>query len=204
VTTHAAAAAAALERLEAALAATDHPLVRALRPGLDADEIATETSRLRIRVPDDAAALWRWHDGVDPAYTAQRGRIPGSELLPGGGLLMSLDRAVEWYVHQRDGFPWEDLDDWSIGWFPAIRYGNGDVIWVDCSGAPDGPTPMILRYNADYNSADDLRRRRIFVTDGIEVLTALVERGIWAVDPRTGGYDFTRDPDPDLETAWLV
>lgn len=194
----------ALERLEAMLQRREHPLAYQLKSGLDAAEVRSRTQAVGIRLPDDALELWRWHDGVDPAFTLRRGRVPGSEFLPGGGLLLPLADAIKWYVEQRDNFPRGDLDDWSIDWFPAVRYGHGDINWLDCSGPAEGPTPMVLRYNFDYNEPEQLHQRRIpSVAEAVDVWTILLEREIWAVDPRTGAYDFTRDPDPDLPTAWI-
>ena len=105
-----------------------------------------------------------------------------------------------------ENYPATDIDDWSPRWFPAFQFDNGDTVYLNCSSAPTaGPTPLQLRYMKDYNPPEVLARNRITsLAMGIDVMTALVERGLWAVDPRVNGYELVRDPDPDLAVAWLL
>lgn len=149
--------------------------------------------------------LWAWHDGLDPAFTNSE-RIPGAEFLPGGVLFRRLPQAEERYRWMLDDYPATDIDDWSPQWFPAFESDNGDTVYLDCSTeAPSGPTPLQKRYLKDYNPPDVLARNRIgSIAEGIQVMTALIERGLWAVDPRVNAFELLRDPDPDLDVAWLI
>lgn len=150
-------------------------------------------------------ALWAWHDGFDPSFTRSQ-RVPGAEFLPGGLLFRRLEQAEEHHRWMLENYPATDIDDWSPRWFPAFQFDNGDTVYLNCSSAPTaGPTPLQLRYMKDYNPPEVLARNRITsLAMGIDVMTALVERGLWAVDPRVNGYELVRDPDPDLAVAWLL
>jgi cell wall assembly regulator SMI1 len=195
---------AALARLEDAMRRTRHPLVEALQPGLPPDEVRERVAALGVALPDDAVALWAWHDGFDPAFTKSE-RVPGAEFMPGGVLFLRLARAEEDYGWMLETYPVSDIDDWSPKWFPAFASDNGDTVYLDCSTTPaTGPTPLQLRYMKDYNPPEVLARNRIGSIDwGIDVMTALVERGIWALNPQFIGYGFVRDADPDLDARWL-
>lgn len=196
--------AAALVRFEATLARIGHPLAHALRPGLDGEDIRSRTSGVGVRVPEDAVGLWEWHDGVDQALLPPT-VVPRSEALPGGPSFLSLTDALQNYVWTVENFPFSDLDDWSTDWFPAFTYSNGDTIYLDCSAPPEGPTPLQYRALKDYNRPADRHRRRIgSIAEAFDVWTSLLDRGLWAVDPRSDAYDLTRDPDPDLPVAWLL
>lgn len=100
----------ALRRLEEALRDSEHPLLSALQPGLDADAIAA-MEPTGLRFPEEAAALWRWRNGVAPAFTSDPTRVPDSEMLPGGCLFLPLEAAVRSYLSHRHTFPWEDRND---------------------------------------------------------------------------------------------
>lgn len=206
----------ALERLEDALRATNHPLLGALQPGLDEDAITQTMAPTGLVLPDQAAALWRWRDGVASWFTADTTRVPDREMLPGGCLLLPLERAVHWYLWHRHNFPWGDRDDLSPAWFPVALQGAG-FLWVDCGG--DAGARLISWFTADYNPADELAARSVpSVARGAEVWAMLLERGIWAVagsgdtvtmggrtytlrDVRPG-YGFVRDRDDDLPANW--
>ena len=185
----------ALARLEQALSAVSHPLSTALRPGLDPDDLRTLTAPTGLRLPDEAVALWEWRDGVDPELTTLP-RVPGSELLPGGGYFLPLDSAVETYLWFRENFPWSDLDDLSPDWFPAISFGHGAIIWIDCPRDPASLGRAIYWGADEYNLAEEMRRRTLpSVAEGVEWWAWLLESSQWLV--RNGGlWTFVDDPEP--------
>jgi len=56
---------------------------------------------------------------------------------------------------------------------------------------------MQMRLLKEYNPPENLRRRRAAsVAEGVDVWTAMLEGGLWAVDARSGRYGLVRDPDP--------
>lgn len=208
----------ALERFERVLRDVEHPILDALQPGLPTDVIADAVAATGLRLPDEAAELWRWRNGVDPAYTADRGRIPGSEMFPGNARFLSLEQAVQISsTYQREDY-FDVRDDLSPQWFPVADV-DGSMIWVDCTGDPLGPAPLIYWYLKDYNPPEELARQTVpSVARGVEVWTALIERGIWRVvksgDVATfDGRDYVlrdvhphyailRPPDEDLPAHW--
>lgn len=211
-------AARALKRFERALKDADHPLLHGLQSGLPVDAIDDTMSPTGLRLPDEAAQLWRWRDGVDPLFLADRDRVIGSEKLPGGAVFLRLEKAVDEYLWFRDHS--DDREDYSEAWFPIADL-DGSKIWVDCSGDPSGPAPMLYWYLKDYNPPEELARQTVSsVTRGVEVWTALLERQIWRV-LRSGDvvefggasyalrdvperYDLCRMLDDDLVDQWPV
>lgn len=192
---------ASLARLERALRDAGHPLAGMLQPGLPEPRVRDAVAATGLRLPDEAVALWSWRDGVRPAATADPGRTPGSEFLPGGCLFLPLDDAVAFFRQHLATFPWDDLDDHDRTWFPLARYGHGDTIWVECAGEEHGPAPLVRTLLGDYNEPGTLADRRVAsVADGLDVWTAWLERGIWGL--REGSWQMTRDRDADLPTAW--
>lgn len=214
-------AAAALARFDGVLRSMNHPLVDALRPGASADEIHAAVEPTGMALPDEAVELWRWRNGLDPAFTADRAHVPGSEMLPGGVRFLSIAAAVQDYLRFRDEH-WFDGDrtDLSSQWFPFGGYTNGDMMWIDCSAGRSDPAPLIYWYLKDQNPPDQLAARTVpSVARGVEIMTALIERGIWTLvgpgdtvtfdgtslvigDGATPRYNWVRDRDDDLPASW--
>lgn len=170
----------ALTQLEDVLRQMGHPLLALLEPGLTHDQIVQTMAPTGLTLPDEAAAVWRWRNGVEPE-SYDPAAVPGSNELPGGFVLLDLQAATDMYLRNRAEFPWGQLDDLSQDWFP-LATGSGYTMWVDCADAPHSPARLISRYTSDYNPAQELERRSVpSVARGVEVWTALLERGIWRV-----------------------
>ena len=188
----------ALARLDRALEKAGHPLPAALRPGLAADVIRELMVPTGLTLPDEAAALWRWHNGLEPSFTA-KARQPGAEMLPGGALFLALGLAVETYLWHREHYPWTDLDDLSPGWFPAAMFGHGAIIWIDCSAAPGEPASAVLLGQDERNPPEEVARRTLAsLVDGVSWWASLLEWGQWVLRQLDDGgiWTFVDDPEP--------
>jgi len=195
---------AASEQFEAALAARNHPLGRFLRPGLSVERIESLMATTHrgtppagasgppLRLPEAAARLWSWHDGVD---TTDLTRVPGSEQLPGGLVFLPLELAVQNYQASVADFPWTDLDDMSPDWFPIATMGHGDQLLVDCAGTAQGQ--LVYRKLGDYNTQEDFERENLpSIAHAFEAWTRLLVSGDWALDG--GTWTYTREWQPEL------
>lgn len=207
----------ALRRLEAALVDAGHPLLDHLQPGLTHDKIVETMGPTGLMLSDEAAAVWRWRNGVAPLQP-DPDMVGGDRELPGGRTLLPLDVAVEDYLRNRDQFPWDQLDDLSPAWFPLVTYGHG-YVWVDCSVGRDESAPLICR--SHEGNADPIDQRSVpSVAAGIEAWAKLLERRIYRIQ-RPGelvtyeGQTYplnlprpmwmvVRDPDPDLPARWIT
>lgn len=186
--------AAALARLDRAFVAARHPLATALQPGLPAQDISRLVEPTGLTLPEEAVALWGWHNGVDPSFT-KRPRPSGAELLPGGAYFMSLDQAVETFVWFRENNPWCDLDDLSPEWFPAARFGHPAGIWIDCSRAPTEPAPIIQLEHDDIMPPEEVARRTLpSVTEAVNWWAYCLESGQWVLH---GGSIWTAADDAE-------
>lgn len=214
-------AAAALARFEDVLRSMNHPLLDALQPGISTDEIRAALAPTGLTLPDEAVELWRWRNGLNPAFTADRTHVPGSRMLPGGVRFLPISAAVQKYLRFRDEH-WFDDDrtDLSSQWFPFGTYTNSDIMWIDCSGGPSEPAPLIFWWLSDYNPPEELAARTVpSVTRGVEVMTAAIEREIWTLvrpgdtvtfdgtsivlrDDTIASYNWVRDRDSDLPARW--
>lgn len=208
----------ALARLEVVLRSLGHPLLDLLEPGLTSEQIIEAMAPTSLTLPHEAAAVWRWRNGLRPG-TYDPTATPRSNELPGGFVPLGLHRAADMYLRNLADFPWDQLDDLARDWFP-FAIGSGYTMWVDCAGVPDRPARLISRYTSDYNPPEELERCSVpSVTRGIEVWTALLERGIWTVvgpgdtvsfdgqplvlgDTAPQRWGYVRDPDEDLPQGW--
>lgn len=208
----------ALARLEAVLASLRHPLLDMLQPGLSHEQVIETVAPTGLTLPEEAAAVWRWHDGLRPGSFGADA-TPRSNELPGGFVLLPLWGAVQKYLHDRAEFPWDQLDDLSGDWLPFAA-GDPYTMWVDCAGPPNRPARLISRYDRGYNPSDELERCSVpSVARGVEVWATLLERGIWACtgpgdtvtfggeshvlgDTSPRGWGYVRDADEDLPQGW--
>lgn len=174
-----------------------------------------------VGLPDEAVELWRWRNGLNPAFTAAGTHVPGSEMLPGGVRFLPIAAAAREYLRCRDEH-WFDGDrtDLSSRWFPFGAYNNGDIMWIDCSGDQSEPAPLIYWWLTDYNPPDELAGRTVpSVSRGVDVMTTAIEREIWTLvrpgvtvtfdgtsvviaDDAIPRYDWARDRDDDLPAHW--
>jgi hypothetical protein len=96
---------AALERYEAALRSLGAPVARKLRPGIGDAELRELERRYGVELPEDAVAVWRWHNGVhwSPEMTTQsRFLVPYRYF---GDLAESLTFAFEFVETMASGNP---------------------------------------------------------------------------------------------------
>ena len=134
---------AILERLETWLAPHRPKIRAALSPGLDAEGIATLSKKLRRPVPEELAALLRWHNG------SKRGR---GDLIWNYRLLGSIEiaEAVTTLRGHLSAGEFEDkLDWWVDGWIPLLDNGSGDYICLDTVGSFDGQAGQLLQFFHD-------------------------------------------------------
>lgn len=128
----------ALAHLEAVLRSLGHPLLDLLEPGLSSEQMVETVAPTGLALPHEAAAVWRWRNGLRPG-AHDPAAVPSSNELPGGFVLLSLQRAAAMYLRNLAEFPWDQLDDLSRDWFP-FAIGSGSTMWavaVTC-GTPTG------------------------------------------------------------------
>jgi hypothetical protein len=196
----------ALEDLEAALHAANHPLVTigGLRPGLSRDDAHDLAAAAGVILPLDAERLWAWHDGMGAASNSQPWP-PGGGDLPGGVHLLRLADAVDSHLHSCRTYPFTDLDEWRPHLFGAMNHGNGDTLYLDTLAPALGPTPVVQLLLKDMNLPEDVARRTIpSLAEAVVMMTELLRRGLWAPWPASGQWTLVRDPDPDLQLGWLL
>lgn len=215
--------AGATSRLERALVDAGHPLHRHLQPGLSAAEVDAFMRPTGLTLPTEAAAWWQWHDGTD-AWSADH--PPGAHELPGYCTPVSLEHAVERFLHTRDTFPWGDLRGViEPTWFPLVVT-SGGTVWVDCSGPPDRPAPVHHQYSWPDYSDHGTAERTLSVTLLVHTWAQMLEVGHWRLwhpgdlfDPRDGTAPYplniprpqwgapvipAEERDPDLDLEWLL
>lgn len=156
----------ALARVEAALTRLGRDtLLRALRPGLNGDEV---DRRLRsIDLPDHplVRSLYGWHDGVDSdgASIGDLAVFPGFYPLP-------LDDAIRNY----EAVPPDHR--WSPGWLPVFADGGGDFYVVGLGAGAGG---VVRRFRIEESEHPAEFRD---LADMVDTLAAALERGIVFVD----------------------
>ena len=197
----------AAERLVRALRAVDHPLPDHLRPGLDDARIAAAIESTGLRLPDEAAALWRWADGVGPMPPGTR---PGGAELPGGLEFPSLERAIATYREHLEIFPWEDTPPELMrrSWFPAFVSGEDDY-WLHTEAEAAGDVPVTRIYRADLVTDDMIEEHTTpSLAAMFDDMVHLVEGGHWRLVASPARPDepmWTRATDVVLDRSipWL-
>jgi hypothetical protein len=125
-----------LKEFGATLADLGAEIHGALQPGLSRDKIDAATARVGLRLPDDVAALWQWHDGATPITDT-------SQLL--GGMhwaFLPLEATVDLYSDLlRRGAELDERIDcagqsvyWHPQWWPLV--GDSEYVTADL-GASD-------------------------------------------------------------------
>jgi cell wall assembly regulator SMI1 len=132
----------ALRRFEEALQAAGHPLRGLLRPGLSADTIEELVAPTGLQLPDEAAVLWSWRDGIDSTTNTWPAGPAWGERLPGGARLLPLAEALRVWEENRDNMDWPARTDLSPHWLPLATFGSPGLLWLDCTAAPGEASPV--------------------------------------------------------------
>lgn len=104
----------------------------ALRPPLGALELQNLLEPWGYRLPDEAAALYRWHDGCEFVDGTNRAQLfPGGEMLP-------LHEAIEKRNEASDADRLHSPQGWKSTWFPLF-VGYQWRYWVVDNALPDSP-----------------------------------------------------------------
>jgi cell wall assembly regulator SMI1 len=117
-------------------AASKLGLSRFLRPGLSEEQIDEFESRLDpFRLPAEARALYRWHDGAEEAFSAW----PPYRFL-------GLDEALREYVLALELM--QGNEGWNPLWFPIFAF-QGDYHLVVLTADQHAESPIYGAHNAD-------------------------------------------------------
>lgn len=137
-----------LEKLTSELTAHRPELVAALQPGIDDDDLAKLSKALQRAVPDDLAALLRWHDGSarDGGNLIWNYRLLGAEEI---GEIVTMFRG-----HLAAGEFADKIDWWVNGWLPILDNGGGDYICIDTAGSFGGAAGQLLEFQHDDDPRD--------------------------------------------------
>lgn len=133
-----------LNQLESRWRAQHAPLVEHLAAGLDDAQIDELTRPLGLRVPPEARAWWRWHNGVSSHAITRRIE---REMVGSGWAFLPLGEAVERTATERRraretaGEKAETLL-WRTGWLVVAEDLHGGVFAVDCIDAVREAAPI--------------------------------------------------------------
>ncbi|MCG2800805.1 MAG: hypothetical protein L6311_01765 [Cellulomonas sp.] len=186
----------ALEGFEASLRRLGVPVVDRLRPGLTAGQVEQISAEFGVRLSQDAAAWWMWHDGDRERYEDDWG-TPG--LTPGtvfSGLRSSLTRGTwfhlaTWTAAFDDPDPLVDTLEWSWAFHPEylILLDRDSPLVMDCSDpeALDSPTGL-------YSAGSGIGRT-ISLTERIGWWHWALDHGFWLLtDDGRWDLDLTKAP----------
>jgi hypothetical protein len=150
-------------RFDGALAAAGAPIVDAWRPGLSDDEIDTLSNRYNLRLPNEARAWWRWHNGVVEGSLAEitPARIPAT-----------LQRTLDTFAELRGVHL--DLDGVDGRLKPL-----SDAPWIffACDGPADAPVPIWV---GDHGVESRLALPSI--GELVATWAELIETGVYRID----------------------
>lgn len=143
-----------------------HVLLRALRPGLDADRAQSLLRGCGLPGSEQVESLYSWRDGTETAGIRTLDEI---HLFP-GFYLLSLDDSVANYrafVSDRR---------WKPGWLPIFANGGGDFYVAVLSGEMAGAVRH-FRIEESEHPVEFLSIRDMLMT-----IAAGFERGVFFVD----------------------
>ncbi|WP_308468734.1 SMI1/KNR4 family protein [Rathayibacter soli] len=187
----------ALERYEAALRNLGAPVVANLRPGISPREALELEAQYDVKLPDEARAVWEWHNGVDGARGSYGGD-PLRYLTPPcafGDLGWSLEFAHEFIGIVEGTNP---TSGFSSRKFVSLLIGNlGYVINLTPGQPPltymNDPMSWSL---ADYPSMP--------IAEQVDWWTWALETGAWQIDEAGRWHaDFARYPQDGLRHVLL-
>jgi len=185
----------ALVGFEARLRDLGVPVVDRLRPGLSRQQVDQISGEFGVRLSQDAAAYWMWHDGDRERYEDDR-LVPSlTPFSVFSGLRGALERSALMQRHTwTDAF--EDPQPWGPEWdvhFRAqyvILLDNGGIpLTMDCTepGADDSPTGI-------YAPGEGLGAT-ISLTERISWWHWALDNGYWLVtSDKKWDIDLTRAP----------
>lgn len=138
-------------RLESWLSSNAPELVDQLRPGADADALASLEHELGVTLPDDVRASLAVHDGTEESA----GLVGGWDLLP-VEIIASEARLMRGMVedgafgeatanaHPKLAGPW-----WNPAWLPIVSSGSGHFLCVDLAPGPEGRVGQVVLFLHD-------------------------------------------------------
>jgi len=188
---------AALERLEARLAAVGAPVVEHLRPGLTDEEIDALTPGLPHRLPIELRTWYGWHDGA-------RLDLPAWHWHLGNGLnLLSLQVAVERHdflvrPQFRSGIPGIDFRD---EWLPICWAGTCSIA-VGTAGEATAPCPVHVFDTHGYSGGPGAGAPSVRAM--VLLWIRALDEGYWVWDPEAGWGDHYNDLPADLRETDLI
>lgn len=183
------------------------PGVKHLRPGLTRAEVDSMAAMAGLRLADDAAAIWMWHDGDRESYEADWGR---PSLTP-SGLFLGLGAAVARSAQLRritdtirppgadlEADAYEDEGTEEELFFRrsfVILDEDEDPVYLDCT-RPVEPTPTGV-----FLTHDTYRTPRVPLADRIRYRIDALDRELWRVGPR-GEWIIDETRAPDVPRYW--
>ena len=185
----------ALVGFETRLRGLGVPVVDRLRPGLSREQVDVISAEFGVRLSQDAAAFWMWHDG-DRENHREDPQVPS--LTPFAwfcGLRASLERSA--LMHRMtwiDAF--DDHQPWGPEWDAHFR--TQYVILLDNGGNPttmDCTDPSATESPTGVYSAGEGLGATIPLTERIGWWHWAIDNGHWLLTPDgQWNIDWTRAP----------
>ena len=189
--------AGALQHYESALRRLGAAVVPNLRPGISDTELRELERRYGVELPEDAAAVWRWHNGVDGIEgtldSDHAHRLTPYKLF--ADLPRSLDFAARFIALSVEGNP-EHSPHRGMRAVSLLIYNVGFMIDI----TPGHPALTFMNDPAQL-SLDEFPMMP--VADRIHWWTWALENGAWAID-ENGGWvvNWERYPAPPNNNAF--
>lgn len=181
-----------LRQWEERLWRRDRASVSYLRPGLTRAQVDATAAEHGIRLPDDAAAVWMWHDGE---RATPEGAGPVRSVFPGGGIFLSLHSSLaqsRWleqitFDGEDDG-DYSDEEDFSErrGRPVQFYFRRGFVLlsyaeyatYLDCTDPDVGCTPT-----AGFSTWSDTSTQQVPLAERIAGWNRAWDAGVWPEAP---------------------
>lgn len=157
----------ALSRIEAGLAQLGRGvLLRALRPGLGAEEVGRQLTGAGLPNDSAVASLYGWRNGSETEGVT----LDDIQMFPGFYLLSLEDAVTNYRAFDAD-------QRWSPGWLPIFANGGGDFYLVDLGDE----SPGMVRHFRIEEAEHPIEFRSL--PDMMTTLAAGFDRGVFYVDP---------------------
>jgi hypothetical protein len=188
-----------LERWEARLRDLGAPCVDHLRPGLTRGQVDASAAEHGLRVCDDVAALWMWHDGDTPLED-RRGLTPGGQFRTVQSSLEHSQRLVHLTCDgDDDGDHSDELPGVELRFrrdFLTILV-HENPLYVDCTpGATGTATGFFISHDA-------ARAPRVELADRLHHWHDALDRGLWRIDA-DGAWVVDDAAAPDEPLWWWL
>jgi hypothetical protein len=151
-----------LERLDRTLRDLGALIVECWEPGLTREQMDAITEPHGLRLPDEAALWWGWHNGSGTAELMPTRRAGSLEAVMAG---FELEDSVTSEV-------------WGLTGLVAV-VNEQPWLWFDCHGAHDAPVPV---YSGKTSGQPQLATESI--GDMVLILIAGLEAGAYSTDER--------------------